>query len=95
MAYTRSESKCGQKFTDRRLMVVDPSAPEKGVFTDFFRIPTGCSCTAAAPDAVAVTAAAAAPKSAKPIETTTLSFPIDVFSPADTRSSSDLHNNPL
>ena len=26
-------------------MVVDPTQPEKGVFTDFFRIPTSCSCS--------------------------------------------------
>ena len=28
-----------------RLMVVDPTQPEKGVFTDFFKIPTSCSCS--------------------------------------------------
>ena len=26
-------------------MVVDPTQPEKGVFTDFFKIPTSCSCS--------------------------------------------------
>ena len=32
-------------FTYFRLMVVDPTQPEKGVFTDFFKIPTSCSCS--------------------------------------------------
>ena len=26
-------------------MVVDPTQPEKGVFTEFFKIPTSCSCS--------------------------------------------------
>ena len=90
MSYIRSEAKCAQKFTDRRLMVVDPSAPEKGVFTDFFRIPTSCSCTVSAPDAVQIHELMPN-KGSKPVETTTLSFPIDVFSP-DGRTSYD-HNS--
>ena len=32
-------------FSYFRLMVVDPTQPEKGVFTDFFKIPTSCSCS--------------------------------------------------
>ena len=85
MAYTRSESKCRQKFSQRRLMVVDPSAPEKGVFTDFFRIPTACSCSVSASESIVQTVTGVndegeTRKQPAVAETTALPFPIDVFS---------------
>ena len=45
--YSRAESKCEQKTVERRLMVVDPSRPERGVFTASFVIPTECACAVA------------------------------------------------
>ena len=45
MMYSRAESICEQKYQKKRLMVVDPSKPEKGVFAALFKIPTECACS--------------------------------------------------
>merc|ERR1711956_140244 len=39
---------CQQKFTERRLMSVDPKEPERGIFTDSFQIPSSCACSSRA-----------------------------------------------
>lgn len=44
MMYSRTHSMCEQKKVRRKMMVVDPRHPEKGVFSEAFDIPTECAC---------------------------------------------------
>ncbi|KAK7077107.1 Neurotrophin 1 Source FlyBase [Halocaridina rubra] len=37
-------SACSQKYTYHRLLSWDPCIPQKGIFVDIYRLPSGCSC---------------------------------------------------